>query len=1786
VSDYEGLIRIGIEGLANINKLNTALEKTTRLYDQIENVHVNIGQIAESSERNLQRTNRDLGQALLSMRGAARAKGGAAQARDSAGRYTKGGGTMEERRLAHRLYADAKERAIAASKTLKEERENRRKIAAAEDRYARALDRVTDIQDSKISRLAEQTARNERVMRGIGEGSRGNYLTNLFQSRQREFARGGGGAGLSPELQQQARNARSAWDLATAGGRENLQLMQRLATEMAGLLHQQNALNRGGAGRSIGFEAGRRGRERISALSEMPEADAGKIRRLRSLTTGVISAAYRGDIAGSREAARKMNVSINRYKRELDATAQELKQQRQSQFKDFNLRQNWATISEEARQMAQGPRALPSSAMLAERVARTPAGTAPVRLDDMQKRQQKRDREAAQKLEKAIRMGGPSSPIGGKKFIEDSPAYLKAQDLRYRRQQEQAVRKGRLDARSVTEFARQQAAVAKREDQLSAFAGKGLDVSAQQAQIAEARTKIGDKSVAAREEFKRSIIEIDTGIRGLADSASKAAKALSASAIAETGNTRNVSQQSKIAQREDRLLKLAQQGANVSSAQIQLDKAKARAGQESVKAQEGFKRSILRLDTEIRRLSASAAKSADKQLFRGNVRSAIGEGLIGGAFPLLFGQGVGASVGGLAGGFAGGMIGDSFGFGLSLVGTAVGQAVDNTAKNLTTLAAALKSPSDAMAALEASGFRVSDSLKFQVEQLRLTGRAYDAQTLVLQEAQRRLGPGSLTELNRLDTAQKRLQEQWSAIAAEIQIRLLPVLQELVGAVSGAAGNVGGFASQSRLQRLDPKKFEQLRSQANREASAFDFNVFGIQLGFGGDRKKYETRLSELSKQELSKRFANERAQIPQTPQEKIADIDASIAMNEANKARTREYLSLAREAEDLRIDNEGKIFQMRRQSSDIEKEKLRLRLDIENKIFDMRQSTAKLEIDNARSRASVAIESLDAELARRLDVSKKQGGEFVDQLREYLRARGQGESELQAKERENKLQIAANERELQGYILQVSEKTASINRIVEDYKRDQAKFGFESSRRLEDHRVKTEEYIYGLVKDRYQYAIGSEQEILRIKIQAAASLGATMPPGVDQLPTGIGASGLANPLGPQRTGRPPWWNDGLGAGRGHKGQDLGVDPGTTVHAIEDAVVAGIIKGFGKAGDAVVLRYKNSDKAGVYGHINPMPGLRKGQEVKAGQQIGIITPDKGNEHLHYEFRKLRGRATEVLDPAKRLRAAMSGGVLATPRPSKLPPAGSAIPFSQKVNAPSSVIPLKVEPFNGKLPTYGAAPMAVPAAPVAQSLPTPPAAMVLPDTTSLRAELKKQSKELNEELGIAKKLFEIEKGRILLRLTSSKAVRDRLDEATQELSLSLEIFNANKASSQDDRARTEEKIKTLNAIREINSLEEQALSLSSEMLQKKKIENEEHLQIVGGIKERTSYEKQLLAIADARAELARREAFSQRYAEMQSAISATGTGIRSGKVGASARAYETELSDSGNLGQAELMAKSAAKLEQQRAVWENLERNIVDTSNAISGGLTNGLLDIVSGSRKIADVGREVLDSVARSFADSAQQQLSLILQRQLGGLLGSGAGTAGPQALGAASVSASTSVWSLNNAALAASAALQTIAAQAAFSQALGGSGLAGGATRGLAGDIGSAAFAFAGQETANGFLKAATSGVSFGGFMANGGVTQPNEVYAVGEKEPEFFFPGTVGRVVPQSDIEKAASLRESDRRNETLDIRYTVEERAGERYVTERQLREAVAASQGRTQAMTYAGMRNNSDIRGYVGI
>lgn len=423
--------------------------------------------------------------------------------------------------------------------------------------------------------------------------------------------------------------------------------------------------------------------------------------------------------------------------------------------------------------------------------------------------------------------------------------------------------------------------------------------------------------------------------------------------------------------------------------------------------------------------------------------AAVSEGLIGGAFPLLFGQGLGASVGGLVGGAAGGAAGGMLGFGLSLVGTAIGSAVDTTIQNLKDLAGALKSPAETMAALEASGFRVRDSLKLQVDQLQAVGRAYDAQTLVLQEVQKRLGPGSLTELSQLDAAQKKLQEQYNAIASEIQVRFLPVLQGFLEFLGGAAGNLSGFASQSRLQRLDPEKLNQLRDQAIKET---DRGPFGGE----GARKAYNARLDELARQELSKRFANERAQIKLSPQEALA---AETTQIQESRKIADQIQSAYREALDL----QRKAYDLQREGADINREIADYSYKKEREIVDLRQQAAEAAINNARAAAQNRIERSDLNAREVFASAVGFEQQLLTNVREVMRTRKEGEADIEQSRRKLELTLAKLNRDVEDYkrttareIDDIERRKLAYARSVEDYKMQVADYVLERARQAAD----------------------------------------------------------------------------------------------------------------------------------------------------------------------------------------------------------------------------------------------------------------------------------------------------------------------------------------------------------------------------------------------------------------------------------------------------------------------------------------------------------------------------------------------------------------------------------------------------------------------------------------------------------------------------------------------------------------------------------------------------------------
>jgi murein DD-endopeptidase MepM/ murein hydrolase activator NlpD len=120
---------------------------------------------------------------------------------------------------------------------------------------------------------------------------------------------------------------------------------------------------------------------------------------------------------------------------------------------------------------------------------------------------------------------------------------------------------------------------------------------------------------------------------------------------------------------------------------------------------------------------------------------------------------------------------------------------------------------------------------------------------------------------------------------------------------------------------------------------------------------------------------------------------------------------------------------------------------------------------------------------------------------------------------------------------------------------------------------------------------------------------------------------------------PHTYGDGLGAGRGHQGQDLLAKCGTKVVA----AVGGRVyyrKFQSAAGNYVVINLRDG-RSMVYEHLLHPGVVHRGQRVRTGQKLGLVgqTGDATACHLHFELWSKPGwyKGGSVLNPTPLLKA---------------------------------------------------------------------------------------------------------------------------------------------------------------------------------------------------------------------------------------------------------------------------------------------------------------------------------------------------------------------------------------------------------------------------------------------------------------------------------------------------------------------------------------------------------------------
>ena len=269
--------------------------------------------------------------------------------------------------------------------------------------------------------------------------------------------------------------------------------------------------------------------------------------------------------------------------------------------------------------------------------------------------------------------------------------------------------------------------------------------------------------------------------------------------------------------------------------------------QVSAAYQESFlqeKKRQTRLD---RLLRVSRGRKAQQQM-----QGASANALIGGAFPLLFGQGPGAALGGAAGGFGGGMMGGQFGFALSLVGTNIGAAIDSLVTGARELGTALNPlTADLTALTKAAGLAGTvDANRINlIEQVRGKQEALNA---ALREMTSVVGEKGVQALQKLGEQTTALTNAWNkfmtgvfASIAEalnksgLTDKLTNLLNNLSGADSGLA-----FAGSSNASAALQGRAGQLNS-LNTQIAGMQSNLgAGGGINAGDERRAAIARLGQ------------------------------------------------------------------------------------------------------------------------------------------------------------------------------------------------------------------------------------------------------------------------------------------------------------------------------------------------------------------------------------------------------------------------------------------------------------------------------------------------------------------------------------------------------------------------------------------------------------------------------------------------------------------------------------------------------------------------------------------------------------------------------------------------------------------------------------------------------------------------------------------------------------------------------------------------------------------------------
>lgn len=484
---------------------------------------------------------------------------------------------------------------------------------------------------------------------------------------------------------------------------------------------------------------------------------------------------------------------------------------------------------------------------------------------------------------------------------------------------------------------------------------------------------------------------------------------------------------------------------------------------------ERLNRELRQTTARLDEIVASRAPDADPlvRLTRSpRLAQGISEGLIGGAFPLLFGQGAGAAVGGGLGGFAGGFAGGALGFGLSLIGTAVGTAVDTFVNNMKELGKSLKDPTAALTAMETAGLRVTPQLQDTVERLQSLGLAAAAQAVVFSELEAQLGKDGAAQVRALTAEQKKLDEAMQGLNATLMSTLLP-------SVTGAISIINDLAAAIKfLAEVEPPGWVKNLGGAAFNVASVVNPGFGLsRIQFEEARKRGRQSAEEASQTPIGLTPEQQRQQELALPRATLEALN--VQLDNGAKQFTDQVKAAAREQQDLDLQRRDLIESHERSIGD-------LRLTIERQVTQERLANAGKENEILAAQGEVRLQQLrnaNAELTRSLS-GNEFGQQLADAVTQFTEQQLSTENEIANRRRNLELELETKRIQTEQYRADIAKQVEQLNlstakqvasiqlsvaRKNEDY--DRKRFQLEkqiAAMNLNVSRIETEQKIAGL----------------------------------------------------------------------------------------------------------------------------------------------------------------------------------------------------------------------------------------------------------------------------------------------------------------------------------------------------------------------------------------------------------------------------------------------------------------------------------------------------------------------------------------------------------------------------------------------------------------------------------------------------------------------------------------------------------------------------------------------------